>query len=395
MIAFLNWLNYLFGFSMPFSHIGGYVTSGLAFLVSWYYWKKVRKDTFFLWLRILMIYGFIRAIFSAQSNVGLSTMLGYMSHWFCPFILGYAVSEKAALKRSFYAYYITFVVLIMLSVLAFFGYFKPIFGQFQLVYDGLLKGGRSHIALGAILLTLSMFSLGQAVFNTEHDKLRRIGFGFFSIFLLSSIILTGSRGYYIAAALTLTLVAVVWVFYLKPVKKRFMLLGFVVIATLVYGAYFKVPLIRYRLGEVGARASSVADRVWLYKIAVNEIKTRPVFGYGPGQAVMQRSFFEIIPPEKAYVKEFGHLHSFYLHFAADFGLLGLSLFFVMIFVGLREVWQVFVASDTFVKAMAFGLFFALIGVMLGDTMDTLLRGPGVAMELFWFTGMLLGTRRME
>ena len=67
----------------------------------------------------------------------------------------------------------------------------------------------------------------------------------------------------------------------------------------------------------------------------------------------------------------------------------------MIFVGLREVWQVFVSSETFVKAMAFGLFFALIGVMLGDAMDTLLRGPGVAMELFWFMGMLLGTRRME
>ena len=45
-------------------------------------------------------------------------------------------------------------------------------------------------------------------------------------------------------------------------------------------------------------------------------------------------------------------------------------------------------KESQVNLLAFGLFWGLAGLLIGDCFDTLLRGPGVAMELFWAAVMI-------
>jgi hypothetical protein len=60
---------------------------------------------------------------------------------------------------------------------------------------------------------------------------------------------------------------------------------------------------------------------------------------------------------------------------------------------LRDLFQVSAANDPYLRSLAFGLMWAFAGVMVGDCFDTLLRGPGTAMELFWLAGLVLRQAR--
>jgi O-antigen ligase len=391
MQSVITAFNYLFAFSMPFSHIGGYAASGIVFLLSWHYWKNFRRDPLFFWLRILMIYGFLRAALSPQTNVGFSVMLGYLSHWVLPFILGYGLAELQTVKKSFWTYYITFISLIFLSVLAFFGYFKPVFfGDFQLAYEGLLKGGRSHIALGAICTILSFFSIGQILYNDKLSRNLKISLSAGLVFLSGALFLTGSRGYYLTALAVFALCSVVLVFHEKIINKRWLFAGLIGVSIAVAGLYLVSPTIQFRIKNTsGIGKGSIFQRIDLYRIALWEIKDKPLFGFGPGQgAVHKEEYFERLPDKGLLLKGFQHLHNFCLNFGADFGLVGLVLFLLLAVSWLKNIWKIFINSTGFVKAFSFGLFWAVISILLGDCLDTLLRGPGVAMELFWLTGML-------
>ncbi|OGS08419.1 MAG: hypothetical protein A2204_08240 [Elusimicrobia bacterium RIFOXYA1_FULL_47_7] len=136
-------------------------------------------------------------------------------------------------------------------------------------------------------------------------------------------------------------------------------------------------------------------RVILYKVAFWEIRERPFFGFGPGEGVKQEKYFNMLPPEQQALKNHTHLHSFYLNFMADFGLAGFVIFILMVFYWLKTVWTAYHSGSNFNKAVSFGLFWGIIGILAGDSFDTLLRGPGVAMELFWLTGIVIGLNESE
>ena len=92
---------------------------------------------------------------------------------------------------------------------------------------------------------------------------------------------------------------------------------------------------------------------------------------------------------------FPHLHSFYLNLAADFGLTGLVIFFVITFAWLKKIHRCFTVGAGINRVVAFGLFWGVIGILAGDMMDTFLRGPRVGMDLFWLTGLLFGSTKIK
>ncbi|MHB9156395.1 MAG: hypothetical protein ACYC5N_12035, partial [Endomicrobiales bacterium] len=203
--------NYLFAAAMPFTHIGGYLAAGIGAFLSAAFWKRVRREPLFLALSAFILYGLARNVFAAERAIGYGTMAGYFSHWMLPFLLGYGLGDLASFKKAYRTWYFVMAGLVAVSVLAYFGLFYPRLGAgFVLTEEGLLKGLRSHISLGALVLLLSFLSLGQALDRENAAKGKRAVFLALTAFFLGALLLTGSRGYYIAAALSYTLLGLTW-----------------------------------------------------------------------------------------------------------------------------------------------------------------------------------------
>jgi O-antigen ligase len=389
------WLsNYFFALTVPFTHIGGYLGAGVGLLCVGACWKRLRYEKLLVWLLLFIGYGLLRSLFSAQPAIGYGAMFGYAAHWLWPFVLGYGLVDGRSFRRVSSVYVATVIFILVFSLLAYFGMFPPRFGSgFFLVEDGLLKGLRSHISLASICLMLSLMAAGHVIISGEMRAARRAGMITLVFFFLGALFLTGSRGYYIAAAVTFTALGVYWVVHTR--KAKLFVAGAAGMAILVTVLLLLSPDLRRRITNTGPRDNNVVERVTLYRVACWEIEARPLIGFGPGQGIKQTAFFDRLPGPQRAVQRHPHLHSFYLNLAADFGFIGVVLFMLITFRALQGLWAAARAGDPFVRAMAFGLFWGFIGVLIGDSFDTLLRGPGTAMELFWLTGLVLGQANID
>lgn len=383
--------NYLFASTMLISHIGGYVASGMGLFFTWNSWKSFFKERIGQILMIFLAYGLIRSFFSVEPSVGYAAMLGYFSQWLVPFLLGYALTDIKDAKRAFWIFFGLFYFILALSLLAYFGLFFKEIGQGNYLVnaqEGLLKGLRSHIAFAALCLVFSLLSFSQSIFSNEENSKKRVFFMVAALLALGTIFFTGSRGYYLAAAATYS---VFGVFIAVKTGKWKLLLAFMIAAAVVIGTmYLAFPGLRSRIQKTGMSDGSVAGRFALYKVAFKEIKANPAFGVGPGQGTRQKTYFEGLSEAELALTRHGHLHSMYLNITAEFGITGLVLFLALFFEILRQLFIAGIKGNSFERALAIGVFWGLIGVMAGDSLDTLLRGPGTAMELFWLSGLAIG-----
>src|SRR3989339_1863779 len=336
--GYVNVANLLLGVSIHFTHITGYVLGGIAVLLSWFYFRKLKEEKFLIYLGVFIIYGLIRAVFSTEPAIAYNTVFAYFSHWVIPFILGYIVSSEIAFRRTFWTYYTAFFVLVAFSVLAYFGlFFQKIGPDLYLAREGLLKGLNSHIGLAGLCLMFSFFALGQALYADNLSVSKKRFFILSVFFFLGALFLTGSRGYYLSA---IFVYSVFGVSVLVAAGKRaagLLIFSIIGAACLVSALYFLAPGIEERINHTDLNDNNVQERLVIYGVALREIKARPLFGFGPGLGIKQKEFFDHVPEERQNVKTFPHLHSFYLNLAADFGLTGLAIFSVIAFTWLKKI----------------------------------------------------------
>lgn len=385
----LRLLNRLFALSVPFTHVGGYVTGGLSVVLIGPQWKRLRAQPVFVWLLLFILYGIVRSALSADPQIGYRTMVGYVGHWLLPFTLGFLLRSPDRVRQVVWTYLLTFMALVFLSVLAYYGLFYPKLGRdWYLVDMGLLKAFRSHISLAGLCLMSSFLMLSLALTDRSVTRFQR-GFRVAATGLfLGGIVLTGSRGYYLAAVASYSLFAVWWVLRTGRWKAAAGAgLGIAVLAALLYAA---APVVRERIHRTGPQDRNVQERIALYRVALWEIQARPMFGFGPGQGVRQGEYFDRLPEGLRDVARYPHLHSLYLNCAAEFGMVGFVVFLIIWGLLLRRIWRVSVAAEGFVRPLAFGMFWGLVGVLAGDCFDAVLRGPGNAMPVFWLSGLVLG-----
>ncbi len=207
----LIYANYMFSILMPFTHIGGYLACSIGIILLWSFFEKIKDEKAFIFISLFIVYGLITSAFSGQPQTGFSTMLGYFSHWLMPFALGFGLISPKYFKKIIWTFIIVFGSITFFSVLAYFHLFFPKIGKdFYLVNEGLLKGLRSHIALGALCLLTSFLVLNQALFRKGITSAKRIFLVVLFLFFVFAIFLTGSRSYYIAAILSYCAFGIFW-----------------------------------------------------------------------------------------------------------------------------------------------------------------------------------------
>lgn len=376
-------LNYLFATGIIFTHIAGYIISFASLLFIYKNWEYLKQEKIFLAMSLFLVYGFILAFFTDEKSKAFEEMFSYFASWMPPFILGYYITDKISKYKILLAYLAIFTVVAVLSVLAYYGlFYKTIFNG-HLAGEGLYGHVNAfiwHISLGAMCVLISSISLVFLLFKEGLNAKKQIFLLLFSVFWIIVLVLTGSRGYYIAGFITYGMIFIYYIYKFKKIKIPLMFVGIsILIAGLIY---LTDPHMQQRIKNTSLNSEkSVSYRLSAYPIAFEIFKKAPLFGVGARQSVIQPELKDL-----SFVAS-RHLHSLYLNIIAEFGLVGLAIFAYMIFQILKRLYAVYVQENSL---FALAMIFAWMSLLIGENFDTILRGPRVAMDYFWITGLILG-----
>lgn len=187
--------------------------------------------------------------------------------------------------------------------------------------------GRSSGSFGipnslAALLLLVLPALGVLTFRRGASAVQRVFFGYLLLLCVFGLVLTVSRGAWIALALALA----GWTVCAThgSVVRRLRLAAGVILATgiLVAGLFYTVPMVRARLGALRTD-SGERTRPIMWRGAWGIFIEHPSFGGGAGA---YNYLFEKHRPED-YKDQPVWAHNDYLNTLSDYGVTGFALFF--------------------------------------------------------------------
>ncbi|MBU1692959.1 MAG: O-antigen ligase family protein [Verrucomicrobia bacterium] len=157
--------------------------------------------------------------------------------------------------------------------------------------------------------------------------------GYTLILLLPVLYLTQSRSGWLAAATGLGLAGILMA--LRHSRKRFVTMLIVLpllLAALGAGLWAVSPMVRQRVrgAMIHDPDSAVRARFDVWRDTVPMIAEKPLFGHGPG------SYRWVYPRFRTHSMGFliNYAHNEYLHFASDYGLVGLGLLGAVLVTGL-------------------------------------------------------------
>lgn len=212
------------------------------------------------------------------------------------------------------------------------------------------------------------------------------------------LIFTGSRGPWIAAAITIPLMLIVTLLR-RPGSRR--ATGAVLIVGIV-GTVIAWPLVsgmvvtRYQQAvdelnqaiEGDAYATSTGLRIKLWSWAIDAWQTNPVFGIGAGgyrSAQYEHPEFQRLiaehPEDEDYLARH-HAHQTYLHVLCCTGLIGAGFMLAVLALVIWRAWR-----DPADHLYADGTLFALVGWLVGANFDAY-HLNGHLFGLFWFIAAL-------
>ncbi len=382
---------FLFAALCPMGHVFGYsaLTLGIPTL---FFPRNHRENplpkrylyTIFL---VFFLWGAILSLFVAENRVAaFTTLFSYFAHWTLPFMLGYSISSRYSL-RIIFVWIASLLLLGLVSLMPYLGLFEAA----KLSSEGLLKGLHTHIQFGTLLLIALHLLLGM--FLTAKIEMRKTYiFGFCGLICAFMILLTGSRGVWFAMVFSIFGAFVHSAIARRRRRLSLIFLTLTLLAAVVSIALF--PQVRYRIDRTSAEDPSYIFRRNMAIMAGMIISDQPFTGIGPGQVTFAKEYYDLmddwdLPVETGYLQK-KHLHDMYLHITSEFGFPGLVMFLGiiggLIWLAVHSIRK----NRGLEKGLSYGFLWAVIGVGIGELLDCLLRGPPVAMELFFIAGLIAG-----
>ena len=136
---------------------------------------------------------------------------------------------------------------------------------------------------------------------------------------------------------------------------------------------------------------SIAERIYLWKAALNQWSERPLMGWGPGTYAKTADPFKApyaqfihYPGRPAGFKTNGHCHNLYLMVALQTGAVGLLLFLAFL---AATVWKIWRQRD---PALKWGVLAALAAFLVGGLFEYNGGDVEVATLLFFLMGLACG-----
>ena len=349
-------------------------------------------STNFILLILLSLSFFSSALFSKSPEKSINFIINLVMPVFILAIMVQYILNKPAgiyIFSKFFCYYILFIALYCIKQ-----YITP--GGLVDYYDDmdriLYYGGLSDPNDLAQIL-VGIFPFFVFFFFSANTKINKLFWGGAGIFILLAIILTFSRGGFLALFICCSLI-----FYF--LKKNF---ATVIIVIILFCSLVSVspPVYKQRMLSIGAsqdtgeivdRASQ--NRLILWKAGLNMLSSHPWTGVGVGN--FTDSLEEYLPPEYT-LRKAQTAHNSYILIAAETGIPGLTVFLLLIFTALHRLTrQSFIDKQSMQKSK-FGYSAAVLAGFSGILVSSFFLSRSYSFLIYTFAvlaskSVLLGSR---
>ena len=255
------------------------------------------------------------------------------------------------------------------------------------------------MAIPAFFVLAFKNSASQAIGSVKQTAQRFSGWFFGVCFVLGyfALILSGTRGIWLAALAPLALVLFLWT---KASRKY---AYYIVCSTLVFivlfGAYFGVTSFKQFNDSSSTTSASLEriasvislselsnqGRIGIWKKSIDQVKQDPVFGIGVA------NFALVLDEPLTYTLAGSSAHNIYLHIAATSGVLAAVVFVGMVFVVVRRgIVAVRRNSVAWYSALQIAVSFALLWMMAYLMTDATLFDGRVLMGFVVMLGVATG-----
>jgi len=205
---------------------------------------------------------------------------------------------------------------------------------------------------------------------------------------LAGVVMSLARSYAVGLA------AAIPVLYWAKGRKR-------VVQACAACALLVVLLVAFGPSSIRTRATSMwdlsnpssAERIYLWKAAMDQWSQRPIMGWGPGTYAKTAGPFKApyaqfvrYPGKPAGFKTTGHCHNLYLMVALQTGIVGLALFAAFLAAVVRQVWR---QPD---PALKWGVLAALTAFLVGGFFEYNGGDVEVATLMFFLMGLAASGR---
>jgi O-antigen ligase len=136
------------------------------------------------------------------------------------------------------------------------------------------------------------------------------------------------------------------------------------------------------------RENSISNRIEMYKMSLELIKEKPIFGHTP--AVAARPLYDMLLSMNGPTNKIEHFHNIYLNTLVDFGIVGFILFIFIFYALFCRLIKKYKETKSSYVLM---LFFAWIAVLISDCFDAFLINPFCSGLFFWITGIVLSEQK--
>lgn len=205
------------------------------------------------------------------------------------------------------------------------------------------------------------------------------------------VILSYSRGAWIATLLGALVVIWLCLQLLIPDANKILNRVFTIILIAAVIVALFADSIFARVENISPEMDVLVTRARLNQIAYNMINTHPVMGVG------QNNFMEVI---RSYdttgitVFNMEPVHNVFLLIAAETGLMGLTLFILLLGAALLACWRVIKGHNRLLSATAIGLIGALLAIIITNTADVHLRSDGFFAFFWCLLGLLMALENL-
>ena len=366
--------NYLFAILQPFSKDGWKIVSLISFIFifkNWYSWKK---DKLILSIFFFLLYGIILSLFSEYRTKSFEVMSNYSVGWFFSFLLGYSIIKTSDKINLLKVYVFVFMFTIFAGFLAYFHFIPDQIGFLHLVEENerlIVFDGGPELGARCNFIIIPLFVL--YLFYKENKK--SYIFLAVALYFIYALLLSGTRNCYISLFITLLFISFFYIYKSKKFLKTFLILLLLLFCFSL--TYLFSSNVKHRINKTDIKTDySLSSRLEMYKLGLNLIKEKPLFGHAPKTSIYRQEN----------INHLQHFHNIYLDILVDFGFIGFILFLIIIYRIFARLIIMYIKTKSPLPLM---LIFAWISIMISESFDSFLKTPYCSGLFFWATGLVL------
>jgi O-antigen ligase len=358
---------------MPFAHLPGYAGGILAAPSLMQRRCREAGGSVLLPLFAIIIYYAIRSVFLESPVSGLREIPDVLLSWILPFVAGISIARKR--EELFRIYTGAWIILIAASVAAGAGIFPDTLTIGKELWDeGMIWALHHHNDFASCMVIILPVLLYKSIAGGK------TGWWAVTVIVLIGLVLSGSRGYYIA------FVPALLGFVLTELKQK-RIRTYIISSTLAVFLILilTVPGIRTRIEWMVSVDASITSRINSLRVSGWVLSEHPLGGLGPGQLIRHAEYLDRVESEGLFIDArsgtMKHLHNVYATAAAEGGVIGLFLFMWMLIALAGKLFR----GDSMSRA----LFWGYIGFLVGNLFDAQLMGPSAGMDFFFLAGLFI------